>query len=71
MRVRASANFDLGQKRFFATAAPPEEKVRNLTFGSVDPAERAASRASWTAVDVFVSGVVLALIAAAYLYFTG
>jgi SSS family solute:Na+ symporter len=37
----------------------------------VTDVERRESRASWTGVDVMASGVVLAMILAAYVYFSG
>jgi len=54
-----------------ATAPPPYEKLSGLTYGTLTEEDRAESRASWTWVDVATSGLVLALIGAAYLYFTG
>jgi len=55
----------------YMTAPPPEEKVRGLTFGTLSEEDRRMSRASWGWPDVLASGVVLAVILAAYLYFTG
>jgi SSS family solute:Na+ symporter len=55
----------------YLTAAPAEEKVAGLTFGTVSAADREQSRASWTRWDVLASAVVLLLILAAYLYFRG
>lgn len=47
--------------------APDMEKIRGLTFSSID---RAAVRASWTRTDVILTAVVLGLVAALYLYFS-
>jgi SSS family solute:Na+ symporter len=55
----------------YATAAPSYQKIQGLTYGTRTAEDRAKSRASWTYVDLIASGVVLAIIAAAYLYFTG
>jgi SSS family solute:Na+ symporter len=55
----------------YATAAPSYQKIQGLTYGTRTAEDRARSRASWTYTDVIASGVVLAIIAAAYLYFTG
>ena len=55
----------------YLSAAPNYAKIEGLTFGTINEAHRRESRASWTAADVIVSGVVLALILAAYLYFRG
>jgi len=53
------------------TPAPALERLQNLTFTTVTSEGRQASRASWNRWDVINSGVVLALILLAYLYFTG
>lgn len=53
------------------TPAPALERLQNLTFSTVTAEGRQASRASWNRWDVINSGVVLALILFAYLYFTG
>ncbi len=50
---------------------PPPVPLAGLTFATVTTEQRAASRASWNQWDVINSGIVLALIAAAYLYFNG
>lgn len=55
----------------YATAAPDYEKIQGLTFGTTSREERAASRSSWSWVDVLVSVLILLAITAAYLYFTG
>jgi SSS family solute:Na+ symporter len=53
------------------TAAPSPESIRGLTYGTVTEEQRLQSRRSWNWGDVLASGLVLAAIAAAYLYFTG
>ena len=55
----------------YATSLPPERQLVGLTFATVTTEQRRESRRSWTASDVAASGLVLLLIAAAYLYFTG
>jgi SSS family solute:Na+ symporter len=55
----------------YATEAPRETEIVGLTAATVTPADRAATRASWNRWDVVASAVVLALIAAAYIYFRG
>ncbi len=55
----------------YLTEPPAYEKISGLTYGTVTAEHRKESRASWTATDVIASGIVLALIVAAYLYFTG
>jgi SSS family solute:Na+ symporter len=53
------------------TEAPPEERLRDMTYATVTDEHRRESRASWNRGDVIASGVVLLLILAAYLYFNG
>jgi solute:Na+ symporter, SSS family len=53
------------------TAPPDEAQLTGLTFATVTGNQKAESRASWNQWDVIWSGAVLALILAAYLYFTG
>ena len=55
----------------YATEAPPEEQIVDLTYATVSAEHRVASRMSWGRWDVIASGAVLVLIAAAYLYFNG
>jgi len=55
----------------YATAAPSYQKIQGLTYGTRTAEDRTKSRASWTYADLIASGAVLAIIAAAYLYFTG
>ncbi|MCI0617519.1 Na+/glucose cotransporter, partial [bacterium] len=47
------------------------EKINGLTYATTSREDREASRASWSKGDVIASGIVLALILMAYLYFTG
>jgi solute:Na+ symporter, SSS family len=55
----------------YATTAPVEGKITGLTFATLTDEDRRQSRASWHAIDVFVSCIVVALILCAYLYFRG
>jgi SSS family solute:Na+ symporter len=55
----------------YLTEAPAYEKIVGLTYGTVTEEHRKETRASWQARDVVASAIVLALILAAYLYFTG
>jgi SSS family solute:Na+ symporter len=55
----------------YLTEPPSYDKISGLTYGTITAEQRKESRASWTAADIVASGVVLALILAAYLYFTG
>ncbi len=53
------------------TEPPAYERIGGLTFGTLTEEHKKSSRASWTAGDVIASGIVLLLILAAYLTFTG
>ena len=55
----------------YATPAPSERQISGLTYATVTADQRRESRRSWNQWDVINSGVVLLLIAAAYLYFNG
>jgi SSS family solute:Na+ symporter len=55
----------------YMTEEPAYEKINGLTYATTTREDRDASRASWSKGDVIASGMVLALILAAYLYFTG
>ena len=55
----------------YMTAQPSYEKISGLTFATMTAEDRKQSRASWNAIDVIVTVLVLVLIGAAYLYFTG
>ena len=55
----------------YATAPPSERQLAGLTYATVTEEQRRESRRSWDRSDVVSSALVLALIAAAYLYFTG
>ena len=55
----------------YATEPPDERQLAGLTYATVTDAHRRESRASWNQIDVIASAAVLALIAAAYVYFSG
>jgi SSS family solute:Na+ symporter len=55
----------------YATAAPRVAHLTGLTYETITPEQRRASRQSWTRWDVISSAMVLMLIAAAYVYFSG
>ncbi|MDP4999364.1 MAG: sodium:solute symporter [Saprospiraceae bacterium] len=55
----------------YATEPPTAIQVTNLTIGGVTEEQRAAVKASYTTMDIVATVVVLVLIAAAYIYFTG
>lgn len=55
----------------YATEPPTALQVTNLTIGGVTEEQRTAVKASYTTMDIVATVVVLILIAAAYLYFTG
>lgn len=55
----------------YLTAAPSEDKISGLTYGTLTDEHRRETRESWGAADVFASAAVLVAIIAAYLYFRG
>ncbi len=55
----------------YMTEAPNEKQIEGLTFATITPEQKRESRASWSAIDVVASCVVLGAIVAAYLFFTG
>jgi SSS family solute:Na+ symporter len=55
----------------YATKAPAEGSLTGLTFATVTDEHRAESRSSWSRTEVIASVVVVLMIVAAYLYFTG
>jgi SSS family solute:Na+ symporter len=55
----------------YMTDAPVSAKISGLTYGTLTSKDRKQSRASWDVRDIVSSFVVLGLIVAAYLYFTG
>jgi SSS family solute:Na+ symporter len=55
----------------YATRAPEEARLGGLTYATITSDQRTTSRASWARADVLSSSVVLLLIVAAYVYFSG
>jgi SSS family solute:Na+ symporter len=55
----------------YATAPPDERQLTGLTYATVTEEHRRESRASWTIREVAASGLVMLLILAAYVYFSG
>ncbi len=55
----------------YMTAEPDYQRISGLTFGTINEEHRKETRASWDKRDVVLSGLVLVLILAAYLYFVG
>ena len=55
----------------YSTEEPAYEKLSGLTFSTLTDKDRKESRSSWDAKDIVSSALVLVLILAAYLYFTG
>jgi len=53
------------------TEVPDYQKIGGLTYATRTEEDKRVTRASWTAMDVVLSLVVIALILAAYLYFVG
>lgn len=55
----------------YLTEPPDDGRITGLTYATVTEEQRRQTRASWGAGDVVASAAVLAVIAAAYLYFNG
>jgi SSS family solute:Na+ symporter len=53
------------------TSAPDYKRISGLTYGALTDEDRRATRESWGAVDCFLSVLVMVLIIAAYIYFSG
>lgn len=52
------------------TPRPDEAHIQGLTFATTVSEDKATSRASWTMADVVLSVIVLAIIAAIFIYFS-
>jgi SSS family solute:Na+ symporter len=55
----------------YVTRAPDYQRISGLTFGTLTPEHREASRRSWGAIDIVASVALMAAIIAAYSYFRG
>jgi len=55
----------------YLTERPSYEKISGLTYGTTTTDDRESSRSSWTKADVIFSIILLVIIVAAYMYFTG
>lgn len=55
----------------YATVPPSYERLTGLTFATLTEHDKLKTRRSWETKDVISSSLVVALIIAAYLYFTG
>jgi SSS family solute:Na+ symporter len=55
----------------YSSPAPAYDKISGLTFSTMTDEDRKKTRDSWEAKDILTSGVVIALILLAYIYFTG
>jgi len=53
------------------TPPPDYTKISGLTFSTLTPQDRLESRATWSMKDVLLSILLVLLIIAVYLYFTG
>jgi SSS family solute:Na+ symporter len=52
------------------SAKPDEIKIQGLTFSTTVAKDKAASRASWNALDVWLSVIVIAIIISIFIYFS-
>ncbi|WP_257666355.1 sodium:solute symporter [Parapedobacter tibetensis] len=55
----------------YATAAPSYAKIEGLTYGTITDEHRKESKASWSKWEVLASILIIVLIIAAYVYFSG
>jgi len=55
----------------YMTAPPSYEKINGLTYGTTTIEDKEKSRSSWTKSDVIFSVILLVIIVAIYMYFTG
>jgi SSS family solute:Na+ symporter len=55
----------------YSTEEPDYQKISGLTFGTINEEHRKATRASWSRWDLVASIIVIMIIIAVYLYFTG
>lgn len=55
----------------YLTEKPDYEKITGLTYGTITAEHKKETRNSWSTIDVVTSGIVLALILIAYIYFSG
>jgi SSS family solute:Na+ symporter len=55
----------------YATEPPAHRQIAGLTYAGLTPEQRRESRATWNHWDVINSSIVMALILAAYVYFSG
>jgi SSS family solute:Na+ symporter len=55
----------------YLTEHPSYERISGLTYGTTSMEDRDKSRSSWTKSDVVFSAILLVIIVAIYMYFTG
>ena len=55
----------------YATNEPAYEKINGLTYATTSKEDRDLTKASWTKMDVITSVLVVVLIIAMYVYFSG
>ena len=55
----------------YVTPAPDYERISGLTYGAMTEEDKQRTRESWSGIDVAASMLVMALIVAAYIYFSG
>ncbi|MFC4094950.1 sodium:solute symporter [Euzebyella saccharophila] len=55
----------------FLAPAPDEEKVANLTFGTISNEEKEKTKNSYSWIDIFISIIVLAVVVGVMVFFNG
>ncbi|MBI9039837.1 sodium:solute symporter [Lutibacter sp.] len=53
------------------TKAPTEEKVENLTFGTISEVEKVKNKSSYGAIDIVISVIVVAIVIGVMIFFNG
>jgi solute:Na+ symporter, SSS family len=53
-----------------ATPKPDESQIKGLTFATTVAEDKAASRASWTSLDVILSVIVIIIVVSVFMYFS-
>ncbi|SNR70229.1 sodium:solute symporter [Lutibacter flavus] len=53
------------------TKAPTDEKVENLTFGTISEVEKIKNKSSYGLIDIIISVLVVALVVAVMIFFNG
>ena len=53
------------------TKAPEDEKVENLTFGTISDGEKIKNKSSYGLIDIVISVIVVAIVVGVMIFFNG